>query len=132
MSFAAQSAHPLLPPLALLHSKSPADSRTVIWKAAAAESSPSTSANVKSLAWNVSVVSSAPAVVVAPEVGKSLAPVIVIVTVIDAVLPPLASAATITTVSLAESPPSRASVSVSALFSVYVHAPVASVRTQEP
>ena len=99
MSSAAQSAQPLLPPLALLHSKSPEDSRTVIWKAVAAESSPSTSVNAKSLVWKVSVVSSAPAVVVADDVGRSLAPVIVIVTVMEAVLPPLASAATITIVS---------------------------------
>ena len=99
MSFAAQSAHPLLPPFALLHSKSPDDSRTVIWKAVAAESSPSTSENEKSLVWKVRVVSSAPAVVVAEDVGRSLAPVIVTVTVIESVAPPLASAATITIVS---------------------------------
>jgi len=100
MSSAAQSAHPAEPPLALLHSKSPDDSRTVTLKAVAAESSPSTSLNEKSLVWKVSVVSSAPAVVVAEDVGRSFAPVIVTVTVIESVLPPLASAATITTVSV--------------------------------
>jgi len=118
MSSAAQSAHPAEPPLALLHSKSPDDSRTVTLKAVAAESSPSTSLNEKSLVWKVSVVSSAPAVVVAEDVGRSLAPVIVTVTVIEAVAPPLASARTISIVSSTESPPSNASVSVSALFSV--------------
>ena len=90
----------------------------MILKAVAAESSPSTSLNEKSLVWKVSVVSSAPAVVVAEDVGRSLAPVIVTVTVIDAVAPPLASARTISIVSSTESPPSNASVSASALFSV--------------
>ena len=81
-----------------------------------AESSPSTSEKEKSEFANVTRVSSDVEPVPAADVGASLAPLTVTSTWWDAVVVP--SLTTIVRLSVAWSPPSRASVSESALFRV--------------
>ena len=100
-------------------SKSPLDSTTVIVIDFNAVSPSSTSVNGKSeVAYPVNVVSSVPDCVEGVEVeGASLAPFTVTVTVIESDAPE-ESVAVAVSVSVTWSPPSRALVSVSALFSV--------------